>query len=212
MKLFIFLLFVAAAIARPATQSNQETPVTVEKNETQVVINIIKEIKHLSDEDVDALKEKGIYMLKELEEKKTQLEAKTKQEYEDMIQLSQVLKENAEKEFEEYKNQAKEVKSKELPFNFNEECTTDEDCSEGTFCYPVAEALQTVLEAYGDIKEYELIAKKAHISGNECIQKFSKEALFFQVDSILVLFNEKKQKIEKLGCEMPLDHLTLQRL
>ena len=114
MKMYIFLLFVAMASARPTTTS------TVEKDETQFIEDIIKEVRHLSDEDITALKQQGVQMLKELEEKKNELEARGRQEVEDFIQLSKILKENAEEQVNQYKKEAEEIKSKELPFNFNQ--------------------------------------------------------------------------------------------
>ena len=117
MKMYIFLLFVAMASARPTTTS---TTTGIEKDEIRFIEDIIKEVRHLSDEDITALKQQGVQMLKELEEKKNELEARGRQEVEDFIQLSQILKENAEEQVNQYKKEAEEIKSKELPFNFNQ--------------------------------------------------------------------------------------------
>merc|ERR1712136_293540 len=154
-----------------------------------------KQVEHLSEEQVFDLEEQGEKMIAEINEKKIVLEGKAKQQLEDLLDLAKVLKADSDERAAQFRKEAEDIKSKELPFDFNKGCANDEDCTEGTFCYPVDKALQTVLQAFGDIEEYELIAKKAKISGNECVPKFSKETIFFELGNILSLFNEKKEKI-----------------
>lgn len=193
-KLFTILLFAIIAVtsARPSSLviSTDDDKVSQQQNVTE----LIKQTNHLTDEEIIQLEEKGKQMLAEMKEKKLELEGKAKEEIEGFLQLAQVLKQQAKERADQFKKETEEIKSKELPFNFNQGCITDADCSKETMCYPVDKALQTVLQAFGDIEEYELIAKKAKISGNECVPKFSKETIFFELGNILSLFNEKKEE------------------
>jgi len=192
-KLLALLAVIAAATARPAS----DVPATATRTHTAKpqVVEYVKQVEHLSEEEVFDLEEQGEKMIAEINEKKIVLEGKAKQQLEDLLDLAKVLKADSDERAAQFRKEAEDIKSKELPFDFNKGCTNDEDCTEGTFCYPVDKALQTVLQAFGDIEEYELIAKKAKISGNECVPKFSKETIFFELGNILSLFNEKKEKI-----------------
>jgi len=193
-KLLTILLLatIAVTLARPSTSTTTEDDkISHQQNMTE----LIKQTKHLTDEEIIQLEQQGKQILAEMKEKKLQLEVKAKEEIEGFLKLAEVLKQQAKERADQFKKETEEIKSEELPFNFNQGCMTDDDCSEATMCYPVDKALQTVLQAFDDLEEYQLIAKKARITGNECVPRFSKQAMFFEVGNILALFNEKKEKL-----------------
>lgn len=148
----------------------------------------------MNENDRIDLEQLGNLILNEMETKNIELGSKIKAKLEDFVAITSVIESEAE-ERKNLNNEVKTIQYKELPFNFNQGCVSDDDCNDDTFCYAVDKALQVVLQNYDDVDELELIANKVKISGNECVPKFSKEELFHETSNLLTLFHDKKDEL-----------------
>jgi len=117
-KLLALLAVIATATALPVA----DVPATATRTHTAKpqVVEYVKQVEHLSEEQVFDLEEQGEKMIAEINEKKIVLEGKAKQQLEDLLDLAKVLKADSDERASQFRKEAEEIKSKELPFNFNE--------------------------------------------------------------------------------------------